>query len=445
MMPKVYKDINVYDALQKRFDVIFEKFDNIYVSFSGGKDSGVLLNLLLQYMNRKGIKRKIGLFHQDFEAQYQYTSEYVERTFNNMPTFVERYWCCIPQAVENSLSVYEPFWYTWDEQKKDLWARKMPNYHFVYNLDNHPFDFYRYRMPEEDFHSKFTAWYRDNCGGGKTICLLGIRTDESYHRYRAVTNKKHSFEGLMWTTDYGDGCYNAYPLYDWSVDDVWTANGKFGFDYNRLYDLYAKAGIPIHQMRVASPFLAEGRSGLNAYRVIDPVMWTKLVGRVCGANFGAIYGKSKALGYKNIKLPKGHTWKSYTLFLLSTLPSEARNNYTRIFKKSIKFWHETGGGMPDEVIAEAKAKGLHIKLNGKSSYGGNSRPLERVIIIGEIPDDTDCITTTKDLPSWKRMCMCILKNDYTCKSMGFAPTKQQQQNIEKLKEKYRAIIKGAEI
>ena len=38
---------NVYELVQERLRVIFQDFDNIYISFSGGKDSGVLLNLCI--------------------------------------------------------------------------------------------------------------------------------------------------------------------------------------------------------------------------------------------------------------------------------------------------------------------------------------------------------------------------------------------------------------
>lgn len=105
-------------------------------------------------------------------------------------------------------------------------------------------------------------------------------------------------------------------------------------------------------MRVASPFNDYSKDALNLYRVIDPEIWTKLVGRVRGANFGAIYGKTKAMGYRSIALPEGHTWKSYTHFLLDTLPARLRNNYAKKFNTSIHFWHETGGGLPEETIRE---------------------------------------------------------------------------------------------
>ncbi len=62
------------------------------------------------------------------------------------------------------------------------------------------------------------------------------------------------------------------------------------------------AGLKPSQMRVASPFNDSAKDSLNLYRVIDPEIWTRLVGRVQGANFGAIYGKTKAMAYRKLSL-----------------------------------------------------------------------------------------------------------------------------------------------
>jgi len=56
---KKYLDINVYEATQARLKYIFDNFDNIYVSFSGGKDSGLLLNMVLDYKRRNNIQNKL--------------------------------------------------------------------------------------------------------------------------------------------------------------------------------------------------------------------------------------------------------------------------------------------------------------------------------------------------------------------------------------------------
>ncbi len=190
-------------------------------------------------------------------------------------------------------------------------------------------------------------------------------------------------------------------------------------------------------MRVASPFNDYSRDSLHLYRVIDPEIWAKLVGRVQGANFASVYGKTRAMAYRNIKLPEGHTWKSYTQFLLQTLPTRLRNQYIRKFNTSIRFWHETGGGLDEDTICELENRGYRIRRNGVSNYTLNKK--SRVIFVGPIPDHTDDIKATKDIPSWKRMCFCILKNDHTCRFMGFGMTRQQKKRLDIIKRKYRII------
>ncbi len=197
------------------------------------------------------------------------------------------------------------------------------------------------------------------------------------------------------------------------------------------------AGLKISQMRVASPFNDYSKDALNLYRVIDPQIWVKLVGRVRGANFARIYGKTKAMGYRNVTLPQGHTWRSYTMFLLDTLPVRLRNNYVKKFNTSIEFWHKTGGGLDEETIHELEEHGYRIQRNGISNYTLNKK--SRVIFLGKIPDDTDDIESTKDIPSWKRMCYCILKNDHICRFMGFGMSKQQKKHIDIIRRKYQSI------
>jgi predicted phosphoadenosine phosphosulfate sulfurtransferase len=56
-MKNYNKEKNVYEASIERIDFIFKNFKRVYVSFSGGKDSGVMLNLVIDYMKEKGIKK----------------------------------------------------------------------------------------------------------------------------------------------------------------------------------------------------------------------------------------------------------------------------------------------------------------------------------------------------------------------------------------------------
>lgn len=437
-MKKVYLEKNVFEALQDRLRYLFQEFDNIYVSFSGGKDSGLLLNLTLDFRDKYYPDRVIGVFHQDFEAQYTVTSEYVERTFERLRNHhVELYWVCLPMATRTALSSYEMFWYPWDDKKKESWVRDMPDKEYVINLDNNPITTYRYRMHQEDLSKQFGRWYRMSHGEKKTVCLLGMRAEESLHRYSGFLNKKLGYKGECWISGQFKNVWCASPLYDWSVNDIWHAIYLFHYDYNHLYDLYYMAGLNVSQMRVASPFNDYSKDSLNLYRVIDPQIWVKLVGRVQGANFASFYGKTKAMGYRNVTLPEGHTWKSYTMFLLDTLPVRLRNNYAKKFNTSIEFWHNTGGGLDEETIQELEERGYQIRRNGVSNYTLNKK--SRVIFLGKIPDDTDDIHSSKDIPSWKRMCYCILKNDHTCRFMGFGLTREQQKRINALRNDYKSV------
>lgn len=178
-MIKQHLKQNVYEAFLERLKFIFEEFDNIYISFSGGKDSGLLLNLVLDYRDRCFPQKALGVFHQDFEAQYTVTTEYVERTFERIKGRVEPYWVCLPMATRTALSSYEMYWYPWDDTRRDAWVREMPQKEYVVNLENNPISTYRYRMHQEDLAKQFGRWYRISHGGRKTVCLLGIRADES--------------------------------------------------------------------------------------------------------------------------------------------------------------------------------------------------------------------------------------------------------------------------
>lgn len=436
-MVKKYLNFSVYEALQQRLQFIFEEFENIYISFSGGKDSTLLLNLVLDYKNAHFPDRTIGVFHQDFEAQYTVTTEFITNTFHTLEGKADLYWVCLPMATRTALSSYEMFWYPWDDKKQELWVRPMPEHPYVINIQK-PFTHYRYRMHQEDLAKQFGRFYKEEHENKKTICLLGIRADESLQRYSGFLNKKYGYKEQCWITKQFKDVWCASPLYDWTTSDVWTANYKFNYPYNPLYDLYYKAGLTPDQMRVASPFNDYSKDSLNLYRVIDPQIWSKLVGRVQGANFGAVYARSKAMGYRNISLPPGHTWESYTKFLLDTLPKRLQNNYVKKFQTSIQFWHETGGGLSEETIAELEEKGYKIRRNGVSNYTLDKK--SRVVFVQKIPDHTDDILTSKDIPSWKRMCYCILKNDHTCRFMGFGLTRQEQKKIDLLKEKYRGVL-----
>lgn len=426
---------NVYEASIERLDFIFENFPRIYVSFSGGKDSGVMLNLILDYMRERGITRKIGVMIMDNEANYDLSMEFMHRMMRENRDLLEIFWCCLPITLPCTVSAYAIDWQCWGNRDKDRWIRPMPTDDYIVNWDNHPFPFFEEDMDVYEFWDKFGEWYAQ---GEPCACLIGIRTVESLNRFRAILNEdKETMKGQMWTKRNGEFTYNCYPIYDWRTEDIWTANAKFEWDYNKLYDIFYKAGVPVHSMRVASPFMSESKSSLGLYRVIDPHTWAKLCARVQGANFIATYGKQ--LGYKSFKLPPGHTWKSFVKFLLDTLPEEVAENFRQRFVQSMKVWGRTGRGLPEKVIDELKENGVPFRLNGKTRHGNQT--LDRVVI-KKLPDHLDMLSChNSQVTSWKRFAITILKNDHVCKYMGLAPTKQQAERQRYIAEKYKNLGK----
>lgn len=317
------KIVNVYEATIKRLDVIFSDFDNVLVAFSCGKDSGIVLNVTYQYAKERGLLHKLSFYYEDYEAGYRFTDEYAMRCFETM-TDVRRYWLCLPISAACSVSMYEPRWIPWDADKKDIWVRPMPTLDCVINEDNCPYPFVK-GTKGFDARIQFAEWF-SKANSGNTAVLIGIRQDESLTRRAIFTSqhRKYMHKGLRYSKTIDAKTCNFYPIYDWKTEDIWVANAKFGFDYNKIYDLYYQAGLSIDQMRVASPFHQSGQNDLKLYRVIDPNNWGRMVGRVNGCNFGGMYGGTTAMGWKTIVKPNHFTWKQYAEFLLSTLPGDTK-------------------------------------------------------------------------------------------------------------------------
>jgi predicted phosphoadenosine phosphosulfate sulfurtransferase len=382
---KTYRDVNVLQAAQNRIATVFDTVERIYVAFSGGKDSSVLLHLVMQEAIKR--ERKVAVMYIDFEAQYADTVDHITEMFDHYRDHIEPHWICIPMLLRNAVSNYDPRWTCWDESKRDLWIREKPAN--CKGVADYPFA--SDEMEFEEFIVLFGQWYGQ---GKKTAGFIGIRAQESLHRYCAVATwekKDLMLNGSRWTTKIVDQVYNAYPIYDWLVGDIWTFHAKFPhLPHNKIYDKMQMAGVPLSQQRLCQPYGDDQRRGLWLYHILEPHTWFRLVNRVNGANSGALYVEETGniTGYNKITKPSSHTWKSFCNLLLQSMPQRTREHYVYRFKKFIKGWHDRGyPQIPDEVPPELEAK---------------------------------CWA-----PSWRRMCKVLLRNDYWCKGLGQTQPKSQ--------------------
>jgi len=429
--------MNVYEAVQKRLKIIFDDFDNVLVAFSTGKDSGVVLNMAYDYAKKNNLLHKLAFYYEDYEANYKYTHEYADRAFKDIKVD-RKYWLCLPISAACSCSMYDTRWIPWNPEQKDIWVRPMPKFDYVVNLDNAPFPF---TVGTKGFDTRimFAEWFSKTYGN--TAVLIGIRADESLTRRSIFTSqhRRYMHKDLKYSKVINKETCNFYPIFDWNTEDVWVCNYKFGYDYNKLYDLYYQAGLTIDQMRTASPFHLSGQDNLKLYRVIDPNSWGKMVGRVNGCNFGGIYGGTSAMGWRNIKKPDHFTWKQYAEFLIGTLPDNTKKKLLYHLDRLQTSWAEKGYGRNPRVIKAMKEEGIELEnTHDISKLCTKDDVYEIVKIKSGMPEDTN-IPNFRICPSWKKVCITIMKNDFALTYMSVSRTKDQNLSKRRGLTKYKNI------
>lgn len=390
--------IDVLEAARQRISLMFDRFDRVYLSFSGGKDSTVLFHLTAAEARRRG--RAFGLLFIDLEAQYRLTIDHVRRMVDEYADVIDLYWVALPLHLRNAVSNYQTHWVCWDPAQLENWVR-MPPHDAI--TDPSLWPWFRHAMEFEEFIEEFAHWYSGD-GQHLTACLVGIRTVESLNRWRTVFADKQRFENLPWTTWIRGSVYNAYPIYDWRTEDIWTFHARYPeLAYNELYDRFHQAGLTIHQMRICQPYGDDQRKGLWLYHIIEPETWARLIGRVAGANYGALYARETGniLGRLRITRPANTTWQEYCHFLLESMPKPTAEHYRDKIAVFLRWWAVRGWNpIPDEAPSREEVK--------RSGYD--------------------------KLPSWERIAKVLLVNDYWCKRLSFSQTKSDSY------ERYRAMM-----
>ena len=409
-MSKKYLEKNVLDAAIERLEIVFQQFDNVYFSVSGGKDSSVMVQLANQVAGR--LNKKFDVLFVDLEAQYRYTVEHIEE-LKQLPQIRDFYHIALPIALRNAVSVLQPKWICWEEESKHLWVRDMPK--DCINIKNCPFPWFKKGKEFEEFILQFATWYQEKYGG-KVACGVGIRTDESLNRFRtiALQDKKLTFENYHWTTklkinEKHIDVYNFYPIYDWTADDIWGAVSRLDLKFNYIYELMYKNGLSIYEQRLCQPYGDDQKNGLDQFKALEYDTWGKVLNRVNGVNFGNIYCKTTALGNIKSCKPDFMTWQEYTVFLMESIEIYNRDLMMHYYRKIKKFmiWHQNKSGIALENIPEI----AECKLEGQ-----------------------------KKVISWRRIARAIEKNDFYLRRLSFAQTKNDDRQLMELIHKWDNLL-----
>jgi len=324
---------NVFEATKDRIRYLYSRFDNVVVSFSGGKDSTAALHITREVAKELG-RGPVHVVFFDEEAIHPPTIEYVERVRREPDVKLE--WYCLPLQKVNACSTKNPYWYPWNPEKKDLWVRPLPED----VITDHP----RFKK-ELSFQEFSEVLFYDI--PESFVFVTGVRAQESYRRQQIVLAKKND----NYISRLRKNVAHAHPLYDWKSEDVWRLVTETGIDYNKTYDILNKTKLynSLLFQRVAPPYGQESIQNLWFYAECWPEMWHKMLNRVPGVATAWRYAKTELYGVGDFTKPEELTWKQY----LNVIVKRYGNKERKIIRRNIndiikKHYDKTDLAIPEE-------------------------------------------------------------------------------------------------
>jgi predicted phosphoadenosine phosphosulfate sulfurtransferase len=262
---------DVFSETLDRIRPLYEQGDRIVVSFSGGKDSCVVLELAILAAAEAG-RLPVEVCLRDEEVLFPGSYEYVERVASRPE--VDFMWCVARKPMLNVFNRRNPFWWIFDDRLDPAdWVRPYPE--LGVEIDEplmtdliHP-----RRYPLEP--------------GQRLVVITGLRAEESRFRAMSISATK----GHMTKHPKDSGAYYSRPIYDWQDGDVWKAIRDGSWDYNRAYDSLYRLGINGRSLRIGPPTMnAYSLNVTKAAAVAWPKWFDKVNRRLPGVRTAVQFG-----------------------------------------------------------------------------------------------------------------------------------------------------------
>lgn len=305
-------DRSVLEATQERIALLFDRYEHVCLSFSGGKDSTALFHLIRAEAKRRG--RKFLLFFLDQEAEYQSTIDLVEWAMQ-CPEVVPL-WYQVEIAMTNATSQKDLFLNAWGEGED--WIR-----------EKHPLAI---KKIEGDYPKRFYPfiyWFEENLKKTyESVCsVVGLRAEESPDRKFMLYNGS---EEHFWIYDFKkEASDKVYPIIDWSYTDIWKFLIEGGYKYCKAYDVMYQMGLELQHTRVSNLIHEKAYRCLQELQALEPDTYDKLEQRIGGIRGASKYAKDGIYLGARILPEAFKSWGEYKEALLAQKPEEMRELYTK--------------------------------------------------------------------------------------------------------------------
>jgi len=316
-------DIDVVAAAEQRIKNVFDNGVPVYMSFSGGKDSLALAQVVMNLIQHGKIKAEQLVVHfVDEEAIFKCIEDTVKawrRKFIAVGASFE--WYCVEVKhfnCFNELSEDESF-ICWDRTKEDVWVRRPPSF----AITEHPM-----LRPRKD---AYQDWLPRMCMDGMTI--VGIRAAESIQRLKNLATM--TMAGKKMTNK-----RQIFPIYDWTNNDVWKYLLEQRVEIPEIYLYLWQTGTSKSQLRVSQFFSVDTAKSLVQMNEYYPDLMERITKREPNAYLATLYWDSEMFGRrtKTRREMEGKEQKDYKALLINLFANMVQNfNTPSKLKTAIRY------------------------------------------------------------------------------------------------------------
>lgn len=309
-------DMNVYEASKKRIKKMINIHDNIAISFTGGKDSTVVLYLVDECMKELKRKDKVKVLFSDEEFVPKETLDFVDGLVKSNK--YDFYYYCLPTIATAQLLGKEKEYIQWDINKEH--KRKPPKYAITSeNLGN--------IIIKDSIIDKYKLLANDIKGN---ICIFnGYRVGESFNVFKGMINNKGNYYNKSKISTRITICK---PIYDWKVEDVFLYFLKNNLPYNPIYNYFMWSGLPL---RSSIPLDKEASKNLEKYRVYDPNYYDLLISEFPELDSSAKY--NNVISAYKIGMEYGNNFKGLIKYVNEKYDNKNKKKFLLELKNIYKY------------------------------------------------------------------------------------------------------------